>query len=143
MAGNEHSQPAALTSNERLRILLRRAQAYIYAGPPRNPDHDRESSLSADIRAELDNNNTHETCEPLGLNPTPTMDEALGLIVDAHELTKGTPLYLRFSIFRLAFPPGARGTRPTQKAGEPHKRVWTGPGHLEETGYIDPPAQGK
>lgn len=55
-----NSEKTQLTSNERLRILLRRAQAYIYAGPPRNPDHDRESSLSADIRAELDGN-AHET----------------------------------------------------------------------------------
>lgn len=28
--------------------------------------------------------------------------------------------------------------KQAQKATVPHQRVWTGPGHLEETGYIDP-----
>ncbi len=40
------------------------------------------------------------------------LEEALGLIVDAHGLIPPGKLYERFSAFRLAFPPGAKGWRP-------------------------------
>lgn len=37
----------------KLRALLKRAQRFLYAGPPRNADHDSESALSAEILAAL------------------------------------------------------------------------------------------
>lgn len=39
-----------------------------------------------------------------------------------------------------AYDPRSQSDAVPEPPEDPHKRVWTGPGELERTGYIDPPA---